>query len=137
MSCITDECHNGRMSFRRQSLVSTYRRGYAEAEIVAVCSEYDLDKGHVLFAAVIPCEMQADDLNGKKVKSSVNGSGAFSLNCHLTSDLHGNAFVVVVLSVNPFVSQTRLKLILPHFFSTTIYVVSFTIYCVDPFVWPV
>lgn len=78
------------MSFRMQSLVSIYRRGYAEAEIMATCSKYDLDKGHVLSAAEILHRMQVDDLNRKKVKSS-----AFSLNCHLTSDLHGNAFVVV------------------------------------------
>lgn len=40
------------------------RRGYAEAEIVAVCSKYDLDKGHVLTAAEVH-KMQAD-LDRKK-----------------------------------------------------------------------
>lgn len=42
------------------------RRGYAEAEIVAVCSKYDLDKGHVLTAAEVR-KMQAA-LDRKKVK---------------------------------------------------------------------
>jgi len=42
------------------------RRGYAEAEIVAVCSKYDLDKGHVLSAAEVR-KMQSD-LDRKKVK---------------------------------------------------------------------
>lgn len=39
-------------------------RGYAEAEIIAVCSKYDLDKGHVLTSAEVR-KMQSD-LDKKK-----------------------------------------------------------------------